>query len=404
LIVVFLGLLALGMIVSIPFGHTSGDFDVYYQASRNYLAGSAIYIPHKGIEEFKYLPFFALFFSAFAVFSKATAQYLWGILNIFLLYLMFYYLYKLKLIAFDSFKDFFLIFCLLALTGRYIFSNIKIGQANILLCFLLALTMYLEMRKKDLWAGITLALSLTIKLFPLIFVAYYILRRKFKLAGFTVLAAFFLLLLPAFYSGFTLNLNYLREWFSLLKSSPAPLFYSVKNFSLFAFFSWFFIARHEPYFIFNYWDIPKKLTPQVYYSWAISSVVLFIAFFYDSFLKKEKHPELSYLDYACLFVCTLLFNPLAYLNALTLLIIPYFFILRALFYGGLSRLWAGITGLLTVIGFIVSMAYNKAFFPDRFAFYKFLEFRSLMWVILLAYFTLLLLKKAYKTRLKIQEG
>jgi hypothetical protein len=48
-------------------------------------------------------------------------------------------------------------------------------------------------------------------------------------------------------------------------------------------------------------------------------------------LTKKREGTIKYLDYSGLFVCGLLFNPLAYMNALVLLIVPGFFILRFLF-------------------------------------------------------------------------
>ncbi len=402
IIIIFVVITAVGLIVSIPAGHTTGDFDVYYNASQNYLARASIYNPHAGIEEFKYLPLFSLVFSPLAMMEKVPALYLWGTLNIFLLYFMFYFLYKLKQISFTRPRDFFLVFCLFALTGRYIFANIKIGQVNILLCFLMVLTMYFEIKKKDFQAAVVLALSLTIKFFPLLFLAYFFLRRRFKIVGFTVLMIVIFLLLPGIYSGFGLNLKYLQEWFSLLKSTPAPLLYSVKNYSLLSFFSWFFVARHEGQFILNYRYITKGLTPEVYYAWGVSCFVLFSLFFYDSFFKKDKDPEIVYLDYACLFICGLLFNPLAYLNALTFLIIPYFFILRYLFDSGLNKKWVAMIGLLTIISFIISMAYNKIFFANIEQFYLSLKYKLPMWTIILVYSSLWLIKLALKLKAKKQ--
>jgi hypothetical protein len=101
-----------------------------------------------------------------------------------------------------------------------------------------------------------------------------------------------------------------------------------------------------------------------------------------------------YLDYACLFTCGLLFNPLAYLNALIFLIVPYFFILRTLFYSELVKRWAIVIGILTLLCFISTMAYNKCFFPDRHQFYRFLEFRLPLWTMLLVYLNLFLIKLA----------
>src|SRR4030043_461735 len=91
IIIVFIAIIAIGLTASITTGHTSGDFDVYYTASRNYLVKAPVYIPRGGTEEFKYSPLFALLFSPFALLPKIPALYAWGILNIFLLYFMFYF-------------------------------------------------------------------------------------------------------------------------------------------------------------------------------------------------------------------------------------------------------------------------------------------------------------------------
>jgi len=401
IIIVFVVMTAIGLIASISPKRTSGDFDVYYETSQNYLARAPLYITNLGVKEFKYLPLFALVFSPLAMIAKVPALYLWSILNIFSLYAIFYFFYRLKLISFYRLKDLLIIFCLFSLTGRYIFNNIKIGQANFLLCFLMVLAIYFEIKKKDFWAAVFLALSLMIKLFPLLFIIYFVLRRRFKIVGYTILLVVLFLLLPGIYSGFSLNLKYIQDWLVLLKSTPARMFYSVKNYSLLSFFSWIFIARHEGY-ILGYHKIAKVITPEVYYAWAASCLVLFGLFFYDSFFKKDKDPRIVYLDYACLFICIPLFNPLAYLNSLIFLIIPYFFILRSLFYAGLNKIWVAVISLLTVFSFISSMGYNKIFFADINQFYRALTYKILLWTMILVYLNLWLIKLALKLKFKKQ--
>jgi len=389
--------ITVGLILSISAQRTVGDFDVYYAASQNYLARAPIYVPGTGIEEFKYSPLFALVFSVLTLIGKIPALYLWSILNILLLYAVFYLFYRLGLISFKSAKDFLLVFCLLALTGRFIFAHIKLGQANILICFLLTLAMYCEVKKKEIPVAIALALSVMIKFFPLLFLAYYILRRRFKLVGLTVLFIALFLLLPALYSGLSQNFKYLGEWFSLLRSTPANLFYSTKNSSLLSFFSWIFIVRNSGYSVLDVTNIPQALSREVYFFWALACFVPFCLFFFDVILRKARSLNLIYLDYSGLFICGLLFNPLSSLNALVLLFVPYFFILRQLFYFELSKKRSLAVASLTLLCFIFTMAYNKVFFKDMYQFYQFLQYKLLMWLIILVYGILLLLKFSQKT-------
>jgi len=66
-----------------------------------------MYIPQGGIEEFRYLPLFALVFSPFSMLEKMPALYLWSLLNILILYVMFTLLYRMKPLFLDVLNDVF---------------------------------------------------------------------------------------------------------------------------------------------------------------------------------------------------------------------------------------------------------------------------------------------------------
>ena len=382
---------------------TVGDFDVYYLAGQQYLAKAPVYVPHNGIEEFKYSPLFLLLFSPLTKLGKLSALYVWNIFNILFLFLIFYLLYKLKQISFSKRQDLLLVICLFAIAGRFVYANIVLGQINIFLCGLMVLTMYLEINKKYFWAAVALAFSLMIKFFPLLLLVYYLLRRRFKLAVLTLLMVIVFLLLPAVYTGMELNFKYLNAWHVLLNSSPAPLFYSVRNNSFLSFYSWLFIASKSHYQAFDYYLIKTGLTPAVYYCWAASCAVFFTVFFHDTCFVKDKDPRITFLDYSCLFVCCLLFNPLAYLNALVFLIVPYFFILRNLFNEGAgSKCFPWLIVLLS-ISFVLNMIDNHVFFKDFNVYCKFLEYKPLMWSVILVYLSLFIVKYSFKRIRKVGE-
>jgi len=378
--------------------YTSGDFDVYYSTGQNFLNKAPVYIAHDGIDEFKYAPLFALLFSPLTFLDKISALYLWTVLNIVFFYAIFFLLYKLKQISFNQPKDLMIAICLLALTGRFIFNNFRLGQVNMFLCFLMVLMIYLEINKKYFWTAVVLSFSLTIKFFPLLFVLYFLLRKRFKILVYCLPVLVLFLLLPSLYTGWGLNLKYLHDWQVLLGSTPATLMYSVKNNSFLSYYSWLFIARHEPYHMFGYDLIKKGLTWSVYFAWMISCIVFFILFYYDTFLKRDKDLNVTYLDYASLFVCGLLFNPLAYLNALTFMIIPYFFILRYLFYSQVSRKYVYLTVGLICLSFILNMLDNKVFFRNPYFYFDILELKPLMWSIILVYLSLWVAKFSLKLK------
>jgi hypothetical protein len=394
-IIVFVLILTFFLVLYISPKRTRGDFDVYYTSSQNYVARAPVYVAHDGIDEFKYSPLFALVFSPLTMLKKTPALYVWEILNILSLYSIFYLLFRLKQMSFSAPKDLLIIVCLFALTGPYIFSNIMLGQINIFLCFLMVLTMYLEIKRKDFWAAVVLAFSLMIKFFPLLFLFYFILKRRFKLAAFTLLMVAFFLLLPSVYTGFDLNSKYLHGWFVLLKATPAHLLYSAKNNSLLSFYAWFFIARHDVHAVNDYNSILKPLTPEVYYFCAASCFILFVAFFYDVFSVKYERKDSVFLDYCGLFVLGLLFNPLAYLNALVFLIVPYFFILRYLCYGQMPERHFLTIIVLVAFSFIFNIAYSDLFFDD-YMFRLIQALKPLMWVIILVYLSLFSVKSSLR--------
>ena len=388
IIIFFFLALSISIISLVSLKYALGDFDVYYDSSQHYLNRSPVYVAHGGINEFKYSPLFALLFSPLTLIKRLPALYIWTVLNLLCFYGIFILLCRLKLFSMTNLKDLLIVICLFALMGRYLFSNFKLGQINMLLCFLMVLTMYFEITRKYFLAALVLAFSLMIKFFPLLFVLYFILTKRFKLLAYTALLLGVFLLLPALYSGWDLNLKYLHDWFELLKSSPPKLLYSVKNNSLLSFFSWFFVARHEPFYVYDYDQITKGLDHQVYYAWAISCLILFVTYFNDAFFVKDKEVKVVYLDYACLFVCALLFNPLAYLNALTFLIIPYYFILRHLFYSPLSRKYLILIGLPLFLSFVMTVFDNRVFFKDIYLFYDYLQIKPLMCAIIFTYISL----------------
>jgi len=397
-------LLTFFIISIVSLKHTSGDFDVYYYTSQQYIAKAPIYIAHGGINEFKYSPLFVLLFFPLTLFTKNVSIYIWSIFNIFYFYAIFYIFYKLNQFSFKSLKDLMIVVLLFALTGRYIIADYKLGQVNMLLCFLMVLTMYFEINKKDFWAGTLLAFSLMIKFFPLLFVAYFLLRRRFKLLGFTAIMIIVFLFLPSVYSGFSLNLKYLHDWFALLKSTPPVILYSFRNNSLLAYFSWIFIVQHQISNIFGYLLIKKGLSTQVYLAWGLSCFTLFVLFFRDTFFVKDKDPQIVYLDYSCLFVCGLLFNPLAYLNALTFLIVPCFYILHYLFYSQVSKKYLITISLMMMASFILLILGTRLSFRNDNQFYAFLAVKPLMWVIVLSYLSLLIAKFSLKLKSQNIDG
>ena len=79
--------------------------------------------------------------------------------------------------------------------------------------------------------------------------------------------------------------------------------------------------------------------------------------------------------------------------------IPYFFVLRYLFYSELRKRYLFGIVFLILLSFTLSMVDNKVFFKDIRTFYIFLEYRPLMWTVMLVYLSLWLIKFSFKQKL-----
>lgn|SRR3989338_1365451 len=363
-----------------------GDFDIYYAASQNFLDLKPIYIFHGGSEEFKYSPLFAFLFSPLTWLLKTVALYVWnGLCGIFFI-LTLYLLFSIKNLSLKEvqWKEFLLMLLLTAFVARYLIYHIKIGQVNILIGFLLMLMTYCFLKKRhDFLVAMPLAASLMIKLFPLLFVAYFFLRGRFKIVFYALLCIGGFLLLPLLYTGIDQCFQYTREWVQLLRQTPATMIYSPKNNSLLSFYSWLFIVRHEPYAIFEYFDIKTTISLTTYLSWIGTCLGLFSVWF----LNKRRLD----IDMAGLFILAVIFNPLAYKELFYLQIVPYFFALYFIFYEKVSKVWKYLVSFGVGISFLVSNSIKSAYLPDAIL-WKFLEYRPLLWGALLLFLSLLFIK------------
>ncbi len=94
----------------------------------------------------------------------------------------------------------------------YVFMEFRYGNAQF---FVFALTAgaLLEASRKPKWAAILLGLATAFKIWPLYFVPLLAIRGKRLVAVGALLTAMALMLLPAFYFGWTQNLNHLQGWY-----------------------------------------------------------------------------------------------------------------------------------------------------------------------------------------------
>jgi hypothetical protein len=104
-------------------------------------------------------------------------------------------------------------------TLRPILSDLHHGNNNLLILFLIVAALEAWRRSYDVLAGLTLALAITFKVTPLLFVPYFLYKRSWRTVGATFLGiGIFLLLVPSLIIGPQFNGECLAMWWHRILS------------------------------------------------------------------------------------------------------------------------------------------------------------------------------------------
>jgi alpha-1,2-mannosyltransferase len=101
----------------------------------------------------------------------------------------------------------------IALSLRPIAGDLTHGNVNLLILFLIVMSLLAFVHRHHALAGILLGLSIACKITPALFVLYFLWRRSWTaLLGVAASLFVFVLLLPAAVFGWSNNLDYLQSW------------------------------------------------------------------------------------------------------------------------------------------------------------------------------------------------
>jgi hypothetical protein len=99
------------------------------------------------------------------------------------------------------------------LSLRPILGDLNHGNVNLFILFLVVASLYSFHRRRDMQAGILLALAIACKVTPALFVPYFLWKRSWKtLAGCAVGLVLFLVLVPSIFVGPKQNATLLTSW------------------------------------------------------------------------------------------------------------------------------------------------------------------------------------------------
>lgn len=197
-----------------------GDFDVYLDAGQKIQNGQNIYQPpfFKGLQYY-YGPVFALIIAPFSPLPFYIPEFLWVL---FICYCV-YRIFILCAGYFPEFKTAKEKFIWLALTFvftyRFIIDDVNMIQVTSFLLWATLEAFNLFEKKKFVLGGALLALAITIKLLPLLFLPYLLYRGKWKELCSTLFFIVVFIIAPALFLGIEFNTFLLNEWWKIINPS-----------------------------------------------------------------------------------------------------------------------------------------------------------------------------------------
>jgi len=160
---------------------------------------------------YRYPPLFLLLFSPLAVLPVAWGAALWVLLKIVVLGTLVRAIVKAQAETANlNIQSFAVPFLFIT---PYLIEELRYGNVQFFVFALTALAL-LQLRKRPALAAASLALGISIKVWPLFFVPYMAVRRYWKAVGYTIGFICLLAMLPSLYFGFGGNLILLGQWFS----------------------------------------------------------------------------------------------------------------------------------------------------------------------------------------------
>ena len=104
-------------------------------------------------------------------------------------------------------------FAVILLSFRTILSDLHHGNNNLIILFLIVATLYAWRKGYDVLAGLALALAITFKVTPALFVPFFMLKRSWRTVGATMLGiGLFLVVVPSLILGPEFNGQCLHMW------------------------------------------------------------------------------------------------------------------------------------------------------------------------------------------------
>ena len=190
------------------------DFRVYHYGARGVFDGTRpVYGPSSGLGwpmHYRYPPLFLLLFAPLASLPLAWGAAVWVVMKIVVLAVLLKALHSPPL---RGGEYSFILIAPFLFIAPYLVEEFRYGNVQFFV-FALAAAALLIAQKQPLLSASSLALGISIKVWPLFFLPYLAVKRNWKVVGYTAALVAVLAILPSGYFGFGVNLNLLWQWFS----------------------------------------------------------------------------------------------------------------------------------------------------------------------------------------------
>ncbi len=313
----------------------NGDFIGYLNAGNAVLDGKNIYLDQYNT----WPPFFSIFSVILAFFDNLSCvfiKFIWLLGSVLSMFFIINESIKLIFNKPISFKKNYgtiliqnpIILIPLLIVLRFVIDNLANLQINIymLLCSLLSIVFFIK--KKYMWVGFLLGLTISLKVYTIFFLFYFLIKREFKpvLWTFVFLIGFNSISFLVF--GYEQTIIYYQQW--VTEIAPKSYIANHNNQSIFGSFLRFFTSENSNINLHvNVLDLKPYAAKKLTYL----SIILFAIFPAVLLRKKlvDKSSFNSILEYSLLFIIVPLLSPIAWKAYFIFLWIPYFVLYISLF-------------------------------------------------------------------------
>ena len=358
-------LLALLVVATVPLGvraytrATRTDFVVLYSAAAAYLSGGSVY-PHEppAVLDAVYTcgPAFVALMVPFALLPIQWASVAWFALNVGLVWACLLFCLNLAGVRERRFPV-----AVLALlcSSKFIDSNLRWGQSNLVVFCLCLLGFTLLRRRRPCWGGMALALAAGLKLTPVVFLFVLAWQRRWREAAAMVAGLLlFVVGLPALMWGPHRVAGVLAEWHGVVSLVPLPGLPRWNAHGLGSVAARLLtranVENAPPKFV-NLVDLPL---PVVTAGWLLLLAAVAVLFAWAlSGTGRDRQPGVSASQLSLLFVGLGLFSPYVEKHHLVILLLPYVVLVDRAFAGDRVSKWGAI------LSFALPMLLSKGIVP-----------------------------------------